>query len=244
MNPPTADQNFEKFRRERRQRRAQFGGVPATAPRSAGIKDVEAYEARQVHETRLSREVHDFLAQATKQAAAIVEKVTQAAEAESSQRLVREMHDFLEETVRRAAKFMQMVQAQAGGAAVRDLETHVSNIVGTALDEFRFEGTAQLADKHIGQDPFLEPLPPAAASDDRTDAENTEDDMQKNTNPAGARTGDTTAPAGTLDGKELLLERVCRDADTLKRALKALVQVKVLTQDEARSIYKSALQEA
>lgn len=172
MNTPTADSNFEKFRRERRQRRAQFGSQPVTAPttKSNGVTDVEAYEARQMHETKLTRDVHDFLAEATKQAATIVEKVTQVAEAETAQRLAREMREFLEETMRRAARFMEMVHSKRGQAVMQDLEPHVSNLVGASLDEFRFEGTAQLADKHIGQDPFFEEVDQAQDGDDGEDA--------------------------------------------------------------------------
>jgi len=242
MNPSTSDSNFEKFRRERRQRRAQFGGMPATAAKPHAASDVEAYEARQVHETRLTRDVQDFLAEATKQAASIVEKVTQIAEAEAAQRLAREMQEFLEETVRRAARFMTLVQARAQpGAAVQDIEPQVHNLVGQVLDGFRSEGTAQLPDKHIGQDPFAGDPPQGERSQadgaaSTSDAEHgTEQHQQQASAPR---------PAPKKDLSGVLPERVFQDPETLKRALKALVKTRILTQEEARDIYKSALQAA
>lgn len=306
MNTPTGDTNFEKFRRERRQRRAQFGSQPANVAKPIGMSDVEAYEARQMHETKLTRDVHDFLAEATKHAATIVEKVTQVAEAETAQRLVREMHEFLEATMRRAASFMELVHSQRAGAVVKDLEPHVSNLVGRSLDEFRHEGTAQLADKHIGQDPFLEPLDgdygdydegvgtvefdddPAGASAEEPADEGSEQPPVDATTPAAdastappppqpskqrepqpvpagpaARepspralasapaaaadplapaTAPVTAPTAQLGG--VLSERMFRDPQTLKNALKALVRSGVLTPDDARETYRAALQQA
>ncbi|MEZ5965417.1 MAG: hypothetical protein R3F56_16410 [Planctomycetota bacterium] len=296
MNTPTGDSDFDKFRRERRQRRAQFGSLPATAAaKSHGVSDIEAYEARQMHETKLTRDVHDFLADATKHAATIVEKVTQVAEAETAQRLAREMHEFLEETMRRAARFMEMVQSRRGETALQELEPHLSNIVGTSLDEFRFEGTAQLADKHIGQDPFFED--DVATSDDSLDIADAEAgdvvdledvDVQgevdvrdptetpaprarephaaREPSPrtlaptptapaepkAAARQPDRTADAPTnLDAQTpgaamagMLGERMFKDPETLKNALKALVRSGVLTPDDARETYRAALQKA
>jgi len=264
MNTTTGDTNFDKFRRERRQRRAQFGNLPATAAKTTGVRDIEAYEARQMHETKLTRDVHDFLAEATKHAAAIVEKVTQVAEAETAQRLAREMHEFLEETLRRAARFMELVHSQRSGAALQDLEPHVSNLVGPALDEFRFEGTAQLADKHIGQDPFVdapssEPDDAAASSDeDRGDAEPCADGREARpesaapppavaaatTQPAPAAGPAPAAPALTEVFGTELTARMCRDPETLKNALKALVKSGVLSPDDAREAYRTALQKA
>ncbi len=239
MNPPSTDNNFEKFRKDRRQRRAQFGANAASAARPAGARDAEAYEAKQVHETRLSRDVHEFLAEATKQAATIVEKVTMVAEAETAQRLSREMQEFLQETMRRAATFMHMVQASRGKTAVKDMEPHVSNLVGPTLDGFRHEGTAQLADKHIGQDPFAESPEPAEADDAAGQAEEHEVDT------SAVEAHAATEPVGATehhDPAALLMARVTCDVDTLKRALKALVGAKVLSQDDARAIYRGALQ--
>jgi hypothetical protein len=248
MNPPTADSNFEKFRKDRRQRRAQFHGATATAPRTHGARDAEAYEARQVHETRLTRDVHDFLAEATKHAASIVERVTSAAEAETAQRLAREMQEFLQETMRRAATFMHMVQAMRGKAAVQDLEPHVSNLVGEPLDGFRFEGTAQLSDKHIGQDPFAEPIEPAPEAEPESAAASAIDEA--------LATADKEAPAPDSKQEQesqtaaltpgptpaaLLMARIGSDPETLKRSLKALVQSRALSTDEARAIYRDAL---
>ncbi len=244
MNPPSTDNNFEKFRKDRRQRRAQFGANAASAARPAGARDAEAYEAKQVHETRLSRDVHEFLAEATKQAATIVEKVTMVAEAETAQRLSREMQEFLQETMRRAATFMHMVQASRGKTAVKDMEPHVSNLVGPTLDGFRHEGTAQLADKHIGQDPFAELPEPTAAEEDAADDDAAEAEEHDVDGPA-VETHATTEPTGATEHQDpaaLLMARVSCDADTLKRALKALVGVKVLSQDDARTIYRGALQ--
>lgn len=281
------DINFDKFRKDRRHRRAQFGGVPATEAKANGLRDADAYEERQVQETRLTRDVHDFLAQATRQAAAIVEKVTQAAEIETTQRLSREVQEFLQETVRRAASFLRLVQTGKLGTGTRDVEAHVSNLLGQALDSFRFEGTAQVADKHIGQNPFLvddgdgegedsvgedateelespalEAAPPApepkAAPPERkapakpvethdvTAAAKVHAAPEASTRaeppraePLGAEPAEAAAiaPAGCPSLDALL----GGDIETLKRALKALVKAEVMTQDQAREIYRADL---
>jgi hypothetical protein len=276
------DINFDKFRKDRRHRRAQFGGVPATEAKANGLRDAEAYEERQVHETRLTRDVHDFLAQATRQAAAIVEKVTQAAEVETTQRLSREVQEFLQETMRRAASFLRLVQAGKLGTGTRDVEAHVSNLLGEALDSFRFEGTAQVADKHIGQNPFLvdhgrddgedslgedapeeldapsaEVAPPApepkvAPAERKAPAK----PVETHDVTAAARVSATpdappraeaspeakpvTAAAASA-GCPSLDALLGGDIETLKRALKALVKAEVMTQEQAREIYRADL---
>lgn len=274
MNPSTADSNFEKFRRERLQRRAQFGNSPVTAQKSNSVNDVEAYEQRQIHETMLTRDVHDFLAEATKHAATIVERVTQVAEAETAHKMAREMHEFLEETMRRAARFMDMVKSRRSGAVMQELEPMVSNLVGQSLDAFRHEGTAQLADKHIGQDPFHESLADGvddaeadddAATCDLDSEDHVEADIGADTQAEGVsptpaadaaparqataaskRQDPDTMPTGaeTEAAAGFLTERMFRDPETLKNALKALVKTGVLTQADARDTYRAALQRA
>lgn len=256
------DINFDKFRKDRRHRRAQFGGVPATEARN-GLRDAEAYEERQVHETRLTRDVHEFLAQATRQAAQIVEKVTHAAEQESSQRLTKEVQEFLQETVRRAASFLRLVQAGAFGTATQDVETHVSNLLGQALDSFRFEGTAQIADKHIGQNPFHDSTSEEEVEDEASDDGESIDLSPPTAKAAAPAPAPVAAPApapvaaapaapaapaaaakpapAPVGGIPSLDKLLGGDVETLKKALKALVKAGVMSQDQAREIYRADL---
>src|SRR5262249_24520853 len=68
----------------------------------------------------------------------------------------------------------------------QELEPQVHNLVGFQLDHFRHEGTAQLEDKHIGQDPFQHPLPPVSQKSD----------------VAPATDEDQSAPAANLSWKK------------------------------------------
>jgi hypothetical protein len=149
------------------------------------------------------------------------------------------MAEFLEATIQRATAFMRLLQQQEGamGSGVADLSTDMHNLVGHALDRFRNEGTAQLADKHIGKDPFAAPPAPAAPA---TAAPATTSASPPKQAAGGAAPQPNDPP---MHGKiaELLTSRAGKDPETLKRTLKALYQAGVLSEDEARDLYRARM---
>lgn len=148
---------FDDFRWERKRSQTKRPPPPNALgfPANEALKELEKVEAKEVLDQQLTREVHDFFAAATRQAAGIVERVARDAEAEAGQRVEQEMEAFLFDALSRMNAFVVAVLKQRSGpVAEADLEPRVANIVGAALDQFRNEGTAELYDKHIGQDPF------------------------------------------------------------------------------------------
>jgi hypothetical protein len=148
---------FDDFRWERKRSQTKRPPQPGALgfPANEALKELEKVEAKEVLDQQLTREVHDFFAAATRQAAGIVERVAKDAEAEAGQRVEQEMEAFLFDALSRMNAFVVAVlQHKRGPVAETDLEPRIANIVGAALDRFRNEGTAELYDKHIGQDPF------------------------------------------------------------------------------------------
>lgn len=233
MSPSNTDPNFEQFRRQRKRAQVRYSGPPRT---DAVVREIQEYESKQIHEARLTREVHEFLEDATRQAASIVEKVTVAAEHEVAERLQTEMQTFLAETVRRATTFLMQIQTKRGRASLTEMEAQVSNIVGPALDAFRFEGTAQLKDKHIGQDPFYEPEATPTVSPNPVVADEASDETAGGDEDANPATPATPAPRVGAK-RHPLLDRLCEDPDALKTTLKALVGAGVIDAESARQIY-------
>jgi hypothetical protein len=151
-----SNDQFDDFRKERQRRRAKLGPAPSTLGyENKALRELEQVEAREVLEQRLTREVHEFFASATRQAAGIVEKVAKDAEEEAGARVEQEMESFLIDALSRMNSFVVTVMHQRRPpVASTEMEPRVQRIVGDSLDEFRWEGTADLGDKHIGQDPF------------------------------------------------------------------------------------------
>lgn len=151
-----SNDQFDNFRKERQRRRAKLGPVASTLGyENKALRELEQVEAREVLEQRLTREVHEFFASATRQAAGIVEKVAKDAEEEAGARVEQEMESFLIDALSRMNSFVVTVlQQRRPPVASTEMEPLVQRIVGDSLDEFRWEGTADLGDKHIGQDPF------------------------------------------------------------------------------------------
>ncbi|MHC4077327.1 MAG: hypothetical protein ACYST0_02665 [Planctomycetota bacterium] len=155
MNQKGKDSDdFEAYREERNYRRRQR----TTTERPGGTSNkvweaLNAQEEGEIHDRLLTQEVHDFFADATKMAADIVSKVAEEHEEEVGAALRDEMEEFLRETIRRASELIEVIgeDTERGEEVV---EADMKNLVGKALDGFRAEGTAQLADKHMGQDPF------------------------------------------------------------------------------------------
>ncbi|MBK8976829.1 MAG: hypothetical protein IPM29_13000 [Planctomycetes bacterium] len=153
MNSGNPDR-FENYRRERNRRRLDAGPVRDLGRNANVLRQIEEAEAREARNARLTREVQEFFEDATRTAAGIVSQVAQSAEQELQHQIAREMSEFLTATIQRAQEFVQLMQQQGGRVSSQDLEPHVRNLVGSKLDEFRWAGTAQVRDQHIGLDPF------------------------------------------------------------------------------------------
>jgi hypothetical protein len=155
MTLRSADQ-FDNFRKERKRMQAKLGPQPgALGYDNKALRELEEVEAKEIHEQRLTREVHEFFATATRQAASIVERVAKSAEAETGARVEQEMEAFLIDALSRMNTFVvTALQQRRAPVAETDMEPRLGRIVGQSLDDFRWEGTADIGDKHIGQDPF------------------------------------------------------------------------------------------
>jgi hypothetical protein len=148
---------FDAFRRDRKRARARLGPQPSVLGyENAALRELEQVEEREVREQQLSREVHDFFAEATKQAASIVEKVAQDAEQEVDVRLQDEMRSFLVDAMARMNTFVSSTidREACAGVAETQVEPDIKHLVGPELDGFRYEGSPSGRDAHIGQDPF------------------------------------------------------------------------------------------
>lgn len=152
---------FDKFRRERQRVRAKRGNqnsIPGYE--SSALRELEQQEAAEERDQQLTREVHDFFAAATRQAAAIVKKVSHDAEEQACERMQGEVEGFLIDTLSRMNSFVKTVmhQQQDDSVAETHVEPDVKHLVGYELDEFRYEGSPAARDAHIGQDPFATPI--------------------------------------------------------------------------------------
>lgn len=151
------DEEFERFRKERKRAQPRANPAPAASDfDSEALRELQQVEQRELRDKKLTREVHDFFAEATAQAKSIVERVSRDAESEATQRVEKDMEAFLIDALTRMNTFVvKMMREKRGPVAETQVEPSVGNIVGRMLDEFRFAGTAAVGDKHLGQDPFL-----------------------------------------------------------------------------------------
>lgn len=150
------DEDFERFRKERKRAQPRPSSAPAASDfDSEALRELQQVEQREMRDKKLTREVHDFFAEATAQAKSIVERVSRDAETEATQRVEKDMEAFLIDALTRMNTFVvKMMREKRGPVAETQVEPSVGNIVGRMLDEFRFAGTAAVGDKHLGQDPF------------------------------------------------------------------------------------------
>ncbi|MBL8752790.1 MAG: hypothetical protein JNK15_05770 [Planctomycetes bacterium] len=155
-----SDQGFDDFRKQRKRMQARTGEKSATVLYdNSALRELEQVEEREVREQQLTREVHDFFAAATRQAAAIVDRVAKDVQLETGARVEQEMEAFLFESLARMNTFvLNVLHQKRGPIAETQMEPKVGNLVGQPLDEFRWAGTADVGDKHIGQDPFAVPV--------------------------------------------------------------------------------------
>lgn len=155
-----SDQGFDDYRKERKRMQAKLGPqAPALNYENQALRELELAEAREARDQKLTREVHDFFAAATRQAASIVEKVAKDALQATGAQVDEEMEQFLIDALTRMNTFIVTVlRERRGPVAETQLEPSLENIVGASLDQFRWAGTADVDDKHIGQDPFETPV--------------------------------------------------------------------------------------
>jgi hypothetical protein len=264
------DAGFERYRRERNKRRLDSGTpLRDLGDKSHVLQELEAAEAREVRNQQLTREVREFFADATRTAATIVQKVADEQEEHAEEMLARQMSEFLHDAVQRAQGYIQILQLTSGAnEAHKEVTANMQNLVGPLLDGFRHEGTAQLLDKHIGQDPF-------SVDDEEVDASGTEhaedeqvievelDDAGEGGFVESAPTAPQAAPraertrsaepvesheaTAILDGfdeRDLEIAQCLvgwvrgLDVDRFKATLKLLVQRGVMTKDDARELYR------
>jgi hypothetical protein len=220
---------FENFRRERNKRRMESGPLRPMGQNAAVLRELEEVEAREVRNQQLTREVHEFFAEATRTAASIVTQVAEHAETEVQEAVTHEMTEFLAETMRRVQEFVELVQVSTpDGVAQRDVAVNMQNIVGHVLDSFRFAGDAVTAEAHVGQDPFRTPLDGEAAPSE---------------GPQSSMAHDLADPETADEAASQLafwFDRVRANDETLRKTLKVLVQHDVMSKDEARAIYRGA----
>lgn len=257
---------FDAFRRDRKKAKARLGPQASVLGyENAALRELEQVEAREVREQQLSREVHDFFSEATKQAATIVEKVAQDAEQEVDVRLQDEMRGFLVDAMARMNSFVVSTMDREGraGVAETDLEPDIKHLVGPDLDGFRYAGTPACRDAHIGQDPFETavadvqaefrervagasgdaPVPgdavavcaPQIVQDDRVEEE---EGAQERGQVEGV-----AASGEEQDAREAVEAAVAPDEELeqFETALKALVRQGVMQPDEARAAWQARI---
>jgi hypothetical protein len=255
MRNANQDPNFELYRRERERRRLATNEPQRTVtPDHSAAKQLEQVEADELHDKRLTREVHDFFAAATRTAANIVSKVSAGAQAEAAERLKREMQEFLVASLKRMNIFVRSILPMDDQVAEATLDTDMRNLVGPALDGFRAEGTAPVGDKHFGMNPFA------------TDPDAVKEELGRvrgdTPEPAAAEEGQPVAPRIAAERpaiEEHLVAELAREVpaegatdgdrdgppaetlDRFKAALKQMVRQGLMSQDEARAAWRAKL---
>jgi len=228
------DAGFEQYRKERKLRRAQNAAAKGEVREGASVaRLIDAADAKEAHDQQLTREVHEFFSDATRTAASIVQKFHERKTVEHVSKVADEMQEFLQQAIHRAQNFIEKIRAQG---PTREAERHVvaqmQNLVGPLLDHFRSIGTAAVADKHIGQDPFLVP----AADEERTDIE---DHIVAEVAEVGDKSADRPGPQAKRGAAPVhpLLGGIGEEPDRLKKALRLLVDGNLMSREEAQRIW-------
>jgi hypothetical protein len=253
------DQGFDDFRKERKRIQAKVGRAGGLHDfHNQALRELEQAEEREVREQQLTREVHDFFAAATRQAASIVDRVARDAEREAGQRIEQEMEAFLIDSLARMNTLvLAVLKERRGAVAETRKEPSVGNLVGPLLDEFRSAGTADVGDKHVGQDPF------ATAVDDvqrefraqvtgAGEAEQPARPIEQHLvaalasgEPASAVADDAETPAEPAPAAPPAPAEGPRDPgnelERFKAALKEMVRQGVMSRDEARAAWQVRL---
>jgi hypothetical protein len=262
MHARNGDLGFDDFRKERKRIRAKLGPANSVLGyENHALRELEEVEAREVRDQQLTREVHEFFASATRQAAGIVERVSRDAQVEAGQRIEQEMEAFLIDALARMNTFVvTVIQQKRGPIAETRMEPCIGNLVGKSLDEFRWAGTADTGDKHIGQDPFATDVddvrrefrtqvPEGKVAHDGEAAGATAE-----ATPESAAAAPTESPATTAPAEPAAAEATSETAqaatgpspteelERFKTALKALVRQGTMTRDEARAAWQTRMQ--
>lgn len=255
------DSDFDDYRRQRLRVQAKVGlDTPSTGYESQAMRELEQVEQREVRDERLTREVHDFFAAATRQAAAIVDKVARDAEQAAGQRVEQEMEAFLIDSLARMNNFViTVLNTRRGQVAETRMEPRVGNLLGSSLDQFRHAGTAETGDKHIGKNPFAVPLDDvqrefreAMAANDGPLVAAVPIDTQL-TGEGDPTPSVTAAPSAPVRATAPVQppapnptpppsQTAEHDLEQFKSALKALVRQGVMSRDEARAAWQTRLQ--
>lgn len=262
------DSDFDTFRQERKRSLAKAGPQPSVLGyENAALRELEQVEEREIRDKQLSREVHEFFAAATKKAASIVERVAHDAEKEIGERLEVEVEGFLMDALSRMNSFILTVlqQRRFQGVAETHVEPSLGNIVGAGLDEFRWAGSPEGRDAHIGQDPFDTPVEDVQAEfravvagmegdvdqalpiDEHLVAETAADEEPAPTEayaaPAEPAPSAPQAAANIADAAEAdeQAPTPAEELEQFKNALKALVRQGVLGREEARAAWLARL---
>lgn len=259
MQNPNIDPGFESYRRERTRRRTYAGETSVHSPKHAGaLREIEAAEAREVREQQMAREVHEFFESATHKAANIVEKVAEAARTELSERLSQEMQDFLIDALQRMNGLVLDMMGKQPQVAETDVRPDMQNLVGPLLDSFRYNGTAELDNKHIGQDPF--DTDPSAVREELLARNNADPvsagietisppELPPAESPAAAIEDHIVAEVVELPPESpqappepAAAKPVIAEHERFKEALKQLVRQGLMTRDEARAAWLAKTQ--
>lgn len=220
--------DFESFRRERLRNKRRQPGAGEVGFDAGPLRELQAYEARELHDQQVSREVQEFFHAATRQAASLVEKVAREAENKAGERIRSEMDAFLRDAMTRVTALVEQWDHGAtdhSGAATPEqgLQPSVKNL-GSNLDLFRNQGTASTASKHLG----LNPLAVSVA-----------DVMRMLRGQATAKVADieehlvaTATPEPEANEAEL---------ERLQAALRALVAQQTMSEAEAQAAWDTRL---
>jgi hypothetical protein len=247
MPPARTGQDFDSFRRQRIRSQGRLGADGDSSYDNAALRELEQVEAREVRDQQLTREVHEFFAAATKQAATIVERMATNAEAQTEQRITGEMESFLLDAFSRMNSLVvAMLHKRRGNGGEESVEPNMNNIVGKVLDSFRHEGTAGLQDKHIGEDPFALDL----------------DEVRRQLLDSIAQAVPAEPPAATPIAEHLVAEVIDEpageavqegrpeqpwtnandDLERFREALRSLVRQGTMSREEARAAWTTRLQ--
>ena len=145
--------DFESYRRERNYRRRQSKVTERPSGHTDVWEQLEEQERQEMKNELLNAEVDEFFSDATKLAATIVQRVAHNHEDEISDRLRNDMEEFLCASIRHATNMVMNLDWKSAGGE-RIIEPSLKNLLAKELDEFRAEGTANVADRHFGMDPF------------------------------------------------------------------------------------------
>ncbi|MFO1051978.1 MAG: hypothetical protein U1F36_07170 [Planctomycetota bacterium] len=232
--------HFESYRRERNKRRLEGAPQREMGDNATVLRQLEEAEVKEVREQQITREVHEFLQAATKQAAGIVAHVTETAEERLRESVSSEMAEFLRETIRRVQEFMVHVSTVGQqGIARKELEPHMQNLVGPALDGFRFAGDASTAEQHIGQDPFRTEVDGSPVTDPEDEgSDQVETGMTSLGSAFASLQGAKKPPA--VPALQQWFKTLLIDEERTKEALKVLVRGGFMSKDEARAIWVDA----